>query len=122
MPTSGPRKPRRRRKVFLASSSDDAEIFRHYLKEWRQKRGMTQEDLAEALKTSKGEVSRYERGERTLSLLIQFRLMRALNITPAQFFTPPDARSADALLAGLSPDERDRYLAALEALVGAKAP
>jgi transcriptional regulator with XRE-family HTH domain len=122
MPTSGPRKPRRPRKGFLSSSSDDCETFRHYLKEWRQKRGMTQEDLAEALKTSKGEVSRYERGERTLSLLIQFRLARALKITPAQFFTPPEARSADALLAGLPPDERERYLAALEALVGAKAP
>jgi transcriptional regulator with XRE-family HTH domain len=122
MPTSGPRKPRRRRKVFLTSGSGEPEVFRHYLKEWRQKRGMTQEDLAEALKTSKGEVSRYERGERTLSLLIQFRLMRALNITPAQFFTPPEARSADALLAGLSPEERERYFTALEALVGAKAP
>jgi transcriptional regulator with XRE-family HTH domain len=61
----------------------------YYLKEWRQERGMTQEDLAAALKTSKGEISRYERGERPLTLLIQFRLMRALNITPAQFFEPP---------------------------------
>jgi transcriptional regulator with XRE-family HTH domain len=121
MPTSG-RKPRSSRKVFITSSEGEPKVLRYYLREWRQRRGMSQGQLAAALKTSKGEVSRYERGERTISLLILFNLMRALNITVAQFFSPPGARSADALLTGLSPEDRDRILAAVEALVGAKAP
>jgi transcriptional regulator with XRE-family HTH domain len=121
MPTSG-RKPPKRNEVFVSSASAEPEVFRHYLREWRQHRGLSQDDLAKALKTSKGEISRYERGERTISLLIQFNLMRALQITPGQFFSPPGARSADALLSGLSPEDRDRILAAVEALVGAKAP
>jgi transcriptional regulator with XRE-family HTH domain len=126
MPTSGSKPPSKppssRRTVSVGRRVADDGEFRHYLKEWRLHRGLSQEQLAAALKTSKGEVSRYERGERTLSLLIQFRLMRALRITPGQFFSPPGARSADALLAGLSPEERDRYIAALEALIGPKAP
>ncbi len=83
---------------------------------------MTQEQLADALKTSKGEVSRYERGERALSLLIIFRLAGALKIAPAQFFSSPDTKSADALLAQLTPDERERYLAGLAVLIGPQKP
>jgi transcriptional regulator with XRE-family HTH domain len=126
MPTSRSKPPSKpppsRRTAFVSHGAADDGEFRHYLKEWRLHRGLSQEQLAEALGTSKGEVSRYERGERTLSLLIQFRLMRALRISPGQFFSHPSARSADALLSGLSPEERDRYMAALEALVGRKAP
>jgi transcriptional regulator with XRE-family HTH domain len=126
MPTSRTKPPSKppssRRSVSLSHRSADEGEFRHYLKEWRQHRGLSQEQLAKALNTSKGEVSRYERGERTLSLLIQFRLMRALRITPGQFFSPPDAQSADALLTGLSPEERARYIAALQTLIGPKAP
>lgn len=92
--------------------------FRFYLKEWRIARRMTQQQLASKLKTSKGEVSRYERGERTISLLIQFRLARALRISPGQLFSGPNQASADALLTGLTAKERQRYIAALEALMG----
>jgi transcriptional regulator with XRE-family HTH domain len=72
--------------------------YRHYLKEWRQHRKMRQEDLANLLGTSKTVVSRWERGSRGLDLRTQFRLMAALDITPAEFFAPPDKPPFDALL------------------------
>jgi transcriptional regulator with XRE-family HTH domain len=39
----------------------------HYLKEWRKFRGMTQQDLADRLETSKSVISDMERGELQLS-------------------------------------------------------
>jgi transcriptional regulator with XRE-family HTH domain len=39
----------------------------HYLREWRKFRGMTQQELADALDTSKSVISDMERGELQLS-------------------------------------------------------
>jgi transcriptional regulator with XRE-family HTH domain len=93
-------------------------VFRHYLKEWRIERGMTLAGLAEAAGNTKGELSRYERGSRLPTLPVASRLMVALDITPAQFFAPPQAPSADALLSGLSPEDRERCLQVLGIMVG----
>lgn len=43
-----------------------------------------------------------------MSLETQFRLMKALQITPAQFFLSPDEPSVDALLEGASSSQRQR--------------
>jgi transcriptional regulator with XRE-family HTH domain len=101
------------------STPDDSEPqpFRHYLREWRIKRGLTQLELAQRLNTSKGLISRYERGGRAMTLLVQFRLMRALDITPAQFFMDPDEPSADLLLKQVTPEERERLINALRMLI-----
>jgi transcriptional regulator with XRE-family HTH domain len=101
------------------STFDDSELppFRHYLKEWRIKRGLTQLQLARRLNTSKGHISRYERGERGMTLLVQSRLMRALDIKPAQFFMDPDEPSADVLLEQVTPKERDRLIRVLRTLI-----
>lgn len=65
------------------------------MRAWREKRGLTQEQVATKLGTHRGMVSRYENSERGLTLTQQFRIMRILKITPAQFFQHPD--EADAL-------------------------
>jgi transcriptional regulator with XRE-family HTH domain len=80
--------------------------YRHYLREWRQKRGLTQEQVAEAMGTHRGMISRYESSQRGLTLEVQFRLMEVLDIMPAQFFSPPDEPSLDAMLRNASPDDR----------------
>jgi transcriptional regulator with XRE-family HTH domain len=80
--------------------------YRHYLREWRQKRGLTQEQVAEAMGTHRGMISRYESSQRGLTLEVQFRLMEVLDIMPAQFFSPPDEPSLDTMLRDASPDDR----------------
>jgi transcriptional regulator with XRE-family HTH domain len=82
--------------------------FRHYLREWREHRGLLQEQLAEMAGTSKSVISRFETGERHMKLEMQFKLMRALGILPAQFFSPPDSPSLDAMVANASPEEQRR--------------
>lgn len=86
--------------------ANDQQIPRHYLREWRIKRGMKQEDLAKAVGTLKSVISRYETGERGISLEMQFKLFQALQIVPGQFFADPDEPSLDAVVKGKSRETR----------------
>ena len=64
-------------------------VYRHYLREWREHRGLQQEQLAKMVGASKSVISRFETGERPIKLEMQFKLMRALRISPPEFFSPP---------------------------------
>jgi hypothetical protein len=66
------------------------EPLRHYLREWREFRGLTQDDLALLPGTSQNEIADYETGERRISREMQFKLVWALGITSAQFFEQPE--------------------------------
>jgi transcriptional regulator with XRE-family HTH domain len=61
----------------------------HYLREWRQYRGLKLEELARKLNTTKGVLSRYETGDRGLSMGMQFALGRALDIWPGLLLINP---------------------------------
>jgi hypothetical protein len=78
---------------------------RHFLKEWRKHRGLTQQQLADRLPsgddgkpTGKDVVSRWERNERGISMDVQAALAEALSIAPADLFRDPAMPSADDLL------------------------
>jgi transcriptional regulator with XRE-family HTH domain len=64
---------------------------RHYLREWREFRGLTQDDLSLLAGASQNEIADYETGERSIRLEMQFKLMWALGITAAHLFEPPPA-------------------------------
>lgn len=72
----------------MATSHD--EPIRHHLREWREFRGLTQDDLALLVDTSPDEIDDYETGNRRIRLEMQFKLMAALGITPSKFFEPPE--------------------------------
>jgi len=56
-----------------------------FLREWRKHRGLTQEQLASRLETSKGYISDLERGVRRYNQDILEALAKALNCEPADF-------------------------------------
>lgn len=60
-----------------------------YLREWREFRGLTQDDLSLLVGASQTEIADYESGERGFSREMQYKLMWALDITDAQFFFEP---------------------------------
>jgi hypothetical protein len=62
----------------------------------------------------KGIISRYETGDRGISLDVMSKLWKALDITPGQFFAPPDRPSLDALVKN---EEELALLRKLEAIV-----
>jgi transcriptional regulator with XRE-family HTH domain len=62
---------------------------RHYMREWRQERDMTQLALAKAIGSTKSLISRYEAGTVGMSLDLIFRSIEALNIGLEEFFDHP---------------------------------
>jgi transcriptional regulator with XRE-family HTH domain len=98
-------------------ATDPDPSYRHYLREWRKHRGLTQEELAARAGIPKSILSRYETGDRRIHLETQFKLMAALDIRPAQFFSPPDAPSIDAMIAGETPEQRRRLVNMVKAFL-----
>ena len=92
--------------------------FRHYMREWRKKKGLSQGELGELVNASKAVISRYENGSRPLTIDMSFRIMVALGITPEQFFSDPDRPSLEALLANQTPERRRRIVNVAKALAG----
>ena len=64
--------------------------YRHYMKEWRLERDMTQKELAEAIGSTKSLVSRYEAHTVALSVDLIFASCQALNIGLEEFFDHPN--------------------------------
>lgn len=90
---------------------------RQYLQEWRKSRGLTQEQLAERLDTSKGQISNYESGKRGMSAGVLEALEEALQLEPGDIFRDPDQPSADALLRNATPEQRRQAFSVIEALL-----
>lgn len=80
--------------------------FRHYLKEWRDERGLTQQQLADRVDTGKDQISRWESGKRGMSAEVVGALAEALQIEPSDLFRDPNQPSADELLRDATPEQR----------------
>lgn len=87
---------------------------RHYLREWREKRGLSQEELGKRCGTTGATISRYEKGDRGLPLELQLKLFDVLDILPGQFFAPPETPSLDAMANLMTAHELGHVLLAVE--------
>jgi len=59
---------------------------RHYVKEWRTKRGLTQEQLAERVDRSRGLISQIESGTTLLTEDLIYALAEAFQCEPGDIF------------------------------------
>ena len=78
--------------------------LRLYLVEWREQKGVTQEQLATRLGTTHVTISRWETQKRQPDLNAQAAIAEALGIELVDLFRHPDRPSADALLRGQPPE------------------
>ena len=62
----------------------------HHLKAWREHRGLKQQQLADMIHKTKGEISRWENGGRNLSDEDLIKVCKALGIEPFALYLSPD--------------------------------
>jgi transcriptional regulator with XRE-family HTH domain len=75
-----------------------------FIAEWREQRGLTQEQLGAKLNTTGVSISRYETRERQPDLRAQEAIAEALGINVIDLRRDPAQPSADALLREKSPE------------------
>jgi transcriptional regulator with XRE-family HTH domain len=63
--------------------------LKHYVREWREARGLTQEDLAQAVGRTKSAISKVENGSRQISQAWFGPLANVLGIRVGDLFNPP---------------------------------
>jgi transcriptional regulator with XRE-family HTH domain len=63
--------------------SSEGEIFGRALKRWRDKRGLTQEQLAHDAGITTGYANQVENGKKVPTLTVILKLARALEMTPS---------------------------------------
>lgn len=68
------------------------------IKEFRLKQGMSQEELADLLQTTKQTVSRYEIGERKANQDVLFKLSEIFGVSIDDFFPPKEKRLSFSML------------------------
>lgn len=92
--------------------------LRHFIHQWRVKCGLTQEQLAERLETSKATISRWETHERDINGAALQAVAEALGLGgPADLLRDPAAPSADQLLEGKPDAVRRQAIQAVKAIV-----
>lgn len=91
--------------------------LRHFLKEWREVRGLTQQQLADRIDTGKDQISRWEANKRSMTSEVIAALGEALSIEPHQLFLDPAQPSADELLRNATPEQRRQAFTVIEALL-----
>lgn len=95
----GPRKPPR---IFIA--------------EWREAKGLTQEQLAQRLDTTDVTVSRWETGKRFPDDRAKAAIAHAMNIEVIDLFRLPTQPSADALLRGQPKEVVEQAMRLIQAI------
>lgn len=70
----------------------------HYLKEWREARGLTQDALGSQIGVTKGTISRWEAGKRRMDTDDLVNCAKALGVEPlALFRSPADHEGAQVI-------------------------
>lgn len=95
------------------------ERHRHFIKEWRTHRGLTQEQLADRLEVSKATLSRLESGKQPYTQDMLEAVADALSCEPADLIMR-DPSSPDAIWSiweQASPAQRNQIVSVVKALV-----
>ena len=85
-----------------------------YLREWLKWRGLTAEQLAGRMETSKSVISKLMNGQQRYNQDWLEQIAYALDCDVQELYRPPDAPTANELLAQMAPEARE---AAMKVLV-----
>lgn len=79
--------------------------LRWFTREWREAKGLSQDQVAERLETNRGQISKLERGELRMNDDWIAGISYALGIEPSELLRDPRIPSQADMLRGASPDQ-----------------
>jgi transcriptional regulator with XRE-family HTH domain len=91
---------------------------RHYLREWRERLGVTQTALAKRIGCPVSQISRYETGDTRLHVEMLFRLAAGLGVSATALLAHPDEGVMEIRAPGASDDTRRQIANVVKALTG----
>jgi transcriptional regulator with XRE-family HTH domain len=91
-----------------------------YIRRWMEKRGLSQERLAERLDCKQATVSRLLSGKMQMTLEWMVAIALALNIEVRALYEDPDAEDAAAIFSKLPEDKRQQAIEFLKFLTETK--
>ena len=96
---------------------------RHFIRQWRKYRGLTQEQLAERIGIARSYLTKIERGDRRYDQPFLEHAAEALRCEPGDLVMrdPTTAESLWSVWERLTPPERAQAVAVIEALSRARA-
>jgi transcriptional regulator with XRE-family HTH domain len=94
-------------------------MITHYLRAWRERRGMTQDALALKAGTFESVISRFETGGRGISLEMAVRLCGALDIKLTDLLTHPDDMQTRVEVPRVQPEKLADFERVVRALASA---
>lgn len=90
---------------------------RLFLAQWREKKGLTQQQVADRMETSDATISRYETGERRPDINAQAAYAEALGLEHfTQLWRDPERPSADDLLRDQPPEVVEQAMNIIRAI------
>lgn len=94
-----------------------AQRVKTYLGPWLAEKGVSRAELAIAMDCDVSTVTRYVNGTTRMSPDALTLAAGRLGIEPVDLYRLPSDRSADAMLAGLDPEVRQRIISTIEHMV-----
>lgn len=89
---------------------------RIFIREWREHRGLSQQQLADRIDADRSTIWKYEAGQRKLDNELLTDIAWALNVDVPDLYRHPSQPSADALLRDASRPLVDNVIAIIEAM------
>ncbi len=89
-----------------------------FLREWREHLGLTLEQVADAIDSNKGDVSKIERGVKRYNEDHITKFADAFGVHPFQLFFAPDHQLLDGLISGRSEEIRALAFRVVSAAIG----
>ena len=89
---------------------------RYFISEWRDAKGLTQDQLANRIESTKGTISKIERGEMKMSPHWQAVLAHALGVEPEDLLHHPDRPTPNQLLRHATDEQRALAVRLIESI------
>jgi transcriptional regulator with XRE-family HTH domain len=93
---------------------------KHFIREWRRHRGLTQDELANAIRVDRTYLNKIERGKRRYIPSVLEAMAETLGCAPGDLISrrPDQTSEIEALYMSLSAEDRSRAIAVLKTVFG----